>query len=136
MIRSRLTELRQQAVESLPSSRGRGHSSTRCGRWCPASSSAPLRARSPMRASTRGEVLAAVALAGALALWARISQARRSAPYLRTRTGVAISGLIVAWPRESFLAFLATPDVVKDLRLWGWCDAYSASSFRKWGLLA
>ena len=45
----------------------------------------------------------------ALALWARISQARRSAPYLRTRTGVAISGLIVAWPRESFLAFLATP---------------------------
>ena len=45
----------------------------------------------------------------ALALWARISQARRSAPYLRTRTGVAISGLIVAWPRESFLVFLATP---------------------------
>ena len=68
MIRSRLTELRQQAVESLPNSRGRGHSSTRCGRWCPASSSAPLRARSPMRASTRGEVLAAVALAGASAV--------------------------------------------------------------------
>ena len=33
----------------------------------------------------------------------------RSAPYLRTRTGVAISGLLVAWPRESFLVFLATP---------------------------
>ena len=53
-------------------------------------------------------VLAPVALAGGLALWARISQAR-PAPYLRTRTGVAISGLIAAWPRESFLAFLATP---------------------------
>jgi len=109
VIRSRLTELGQQAVEPLPNSRGRGHSSTRCGRWCSASSPAPTWARSPMRASTRGEVLAAVALAGALALWARISQARRSAPYLRTRAGVAISGLIVAWPHESFLPFLATP---------------------------
>ena len=73
----------------------------------------------------------------ALALWARISQARRSAPYLRTRTGVAISGLIVPWPRESFFSVSGYPVyVVKDLRLWGWCDAYSASSFRKWGLLA
>ena len=95
MIRSRLTELRQQAVESLPNSRGRGHSSTRCGRWCSASSPAPTWARSPMRASTRGEVLAAVALAGASAVGEdKSGLAFGTLP--RTRTGVAISGL--TWP--------------------------------------
>ena len=94
MIRSRLTELRQQAVESLPSSRGRGHSSTRCGRWCPASSPAPLRARSPMRASTRGEVLAAVALRASAVGEDKSGLAFGTLP--RTRTGVAISGL--TWP--------------------------------------
>ena len=61
MIRSRLTELCQQAVESLP-------------------------------------------LAGASAVGED-----KSGPAFGTIHGVAISGLIVAWPRESFLAFLATP---------------------------
>ena len=107
MIRSRLTELRQQAVESLPNSRGRGHSSTAVAGG----------ARLPHRHHYGAFAYACLRLVvkfwprsrSALALWARISQARRSAPYLRTRTGVAISGLIVAWPRESFLVFLATP---------------------------
>ena len=107
MIRSRLAELGQQAVEPLPNSRGRGHSSTAVAGG----------ARLPHRHHYGRVRLCVLRLLVkfwprsryALALWARISQARRSAPYLRTRTGVAISGLIVAWPRESFLAFLATP---------------------------
>jgi len=135
VIRSRLTELGQQAVESLPNSRGRGHSSTRCGRWCPASSPAPLRARSPMRASTRGEVLAAVALRASAVGEDKSGPAFGTIPPhphrrsdLRPDRGLAT--------RELFSVSGYPVYVVKDLRLWGWCDAYSASSFRKWGLLA
>ena len=136
MIRSRLTELRQQAVESLSNSRARTQLNTLwpvvlgflTGTITGAFAHACLRLVVKFWPRSRSP---------ALALWARISQARRSAPYLRTRTGVAISGLIVAWPRESFFSVSGYPVyVVNDLRLWGWCDAYSASSFRKWGLLA
>ena len=84
MIRSRLTELRQQAVESLSNSRARTQLNTLwpvvlgflTGTITGAFAHTCLRLVVKFWPRSRSP---------ALALWARISQARRSAPYLRTR---------------------------------------------------
>ena len=136
MIRSRLTELRQQAVESLPNSRGRGHSSTAVAGGARLPHRHHYGRVRPCVPSTRGEVLAAVALAGASAVgedksgpaFGTIPPHAHRRSDLRPDRGLAT--------RELFSVSGYPVYVVKDLRLWGWCDAYSASSFRKWGLLA